>query len=105
VLSFGPALVMLYDFVGRWEGGDEFLAMLTDASGAGKDDELTDDQLKRRIRDRLSGQAPVLGLSRVSASIGIARYPKDGRTAEVLIRVAEDRMRKDKGGQRAGRDS
>jgi diguanylate cyclase (GGDEF)-like protein len=73
-----------YDPVGRW-GGDEFLALLTDVHG------VDEHALKRRIRQRLTSEGVPLGLPDLSASIGIARYPGDGDTAEALIEVAQER--------------
>ena len=67
-------------------GGDEFGVVL----GLGTSSD-TADWLRRRVEVVLGGghQAPMPNLS---ASIGVANYPVDGRTADELMRVADMRM-------------
>ncbi|MEO0424129.1 MAG: diguanylate cyclase [Pseudomonadota bacterium] len=74
------------DFVARL-GGDEFvmLARMTDTVDAGI--------LARRLGEALSRPVPLaIGEVSVSTSIGVARYPEDGRTRDVLLRRADKAM-------------
>jgi diguanylate cyclase (GGDEF)-like protein len=70
-----------YDFAARI-GGDEFGVQLADT----KEDQSS---LARRISTRMES----IGYS---LSVGIARYPEDGRTARELLEAADKRMYEDK---------
>lgn len=61
-------------------GGDEFALVLPEASGEAAD------QVARRVCGRLAsdGQSPPL-----TASVGIAVYPRDGETQEALLAAAD----------------
>ncbi|MCM2267825.1 MAG: GGDEF domain-containing protein [Elusimicrobiales bacterium] len=72
------------DFVGRY-GGEEFGIVLPRADSAG---------LLRKaetMRARIEGEVFSQGLEKVrlTISIGIAHFPKDGRTAEELVAAAD----------------
>ena len=78
------------DLVAR-HGGDEFVVLLR-ALPAAKADELAE-RTAARIRESLA--APVeteAGAFPLTASIGTAVHPRDGRTADELIRTADRRM-------------
>ncbi|PIC83270.1 GGDEF domain-containing protein [Sporosarcina sp. P1] len=72
------------DYVVRW-GGDEFVHVILDL----KEDTLS--EYVRSLRSKLS-DLDVESVSAVSASIGIAVYPDDGETFEVLIQKADTSM-------------
>ena len=65
-------------------GGDEFfvLAPETDRAGTG--------QLAARITRAVGGATS--GVETVRASLGIAVFPEDGRTATTLLQAADDRL-------------
>lgn len=68
-------------------GGDEFTALLTDCDAAKAD------QIAHRIVDDLSASFELHGRSLfVSASIGVAFYPEDGKDSSSLIRAADAAM-------------
>jgi diguanylate cyclase (GGDEF)-like protein len=69
-------------------GGDEFAVVLPETAGAGAG------HLARRIADRLATdtEAP-----RLSVSIGLAVYPRDGLAAELLLSAADRRLYEVKG--------
>jgi diguanylate cyclase (GGDEF)-like protein len=63
-------------------GGDEFVILLANAESA--------EALATRVVDILSRPFKVEGqIAHISASLGIARYPEHGRSADDLIRHAE----------------
>jgi diguanylate cyclase (GGDEF)-like protein/PAS domain S-box-containing protein len=69
-------------------GGDEFLVLLPDA-GRARDGE----RIARKILAEVRRPCVVGGRRlRVSASIGVAVYPQDGRSAETLTRHADQAM-------------
>lgn len=69
-------------------GGDEFVLLLTDL-----DDDAALDQALRRVLTRVAEPTSVGGLSlKVSASVGIARYPDDGDDPGLLLRHADIAM-------------
>ena len=77
------------DPVGR-VGGDEFVAF---ARGADEADVV--DAKRRALRDRTEFITKDLGVS-VSLSIGVARYPHDGKTYQELFDAADRAMYRDK---------
>ncbi len=79
--------------VGRW-GGDEFVAIVP-----GVRDYADVEQLARRFIRAISEPVCVDDLElAISASVGIAMYPRDGSEAGVLIRNADTAMYKAKQG-------
>lgn len=83
------------DVVGRF-GGDEFVALLADASlHQGK-------IVMRRLLEKVVQEVTVGGIP-VSISAGIACYPEDGRDLEQLIETADKRMYENKLSRRRGR--
>lgn len=72
------------DYVVRW-GGDEFVHVILDL----KENTLSD--YVRILRSKLSN-LDIESVNAVSASIGIAVYPDDGETFEVLIQKADTSM-------------
>ena len=77
------------DPVGR-VGGDEFVAF---ARGADEADVV--DAKRRALRDRTEFITKDLGVS-VSLSIGVARYPHDGKTYQELFDAADRAMYREK---------
>ena len=79
-------------------GGEEFSLILAGASkeAARKRAELLRDEVKQ-LSVAHAGQL----LGKVSVSFGVAAYPEDGRTAEVLVRAADQALYSAKA---AGRD-
>lgn len=83
------------DTVARW-GGDEFVVLLPRA-----EDVAALDRCARRLIERLSETYLINGLEhRVSASIGLALFPADGRDAEALLAHADAAMYQAKDGGR-----
>ena len=79
-------LVRDVDTVARL-GGDEFTAVLSDCSTE------TAEQVGQRIVDDLSASFEVQGKSLfVSASVGVAFYPDDGKDTTALIKAADSAM-------------
>jgi diguanylate cyclase (GGDEF)-like protein/PAS domain S-box-containing protein len=75
------------DAVGRW-GGDEFTVVLEDLTSA---EEAA--KVAQKLVRALSRPVALEGTEeKVSASIGIAMYPDNGRTLEDLIRAADRAM-------------
>ncbi|MEP5764738.1 MAG: EAL domain-containing protein [Halieaceae bacterium] len=69
-------------------GGDEFVVVLPEAGDAGDVRLIAD-----RIRQELAREIPVEGLEvQVSASIGVAQYPHDGKDGEALMMHADTAM-------------
>lgn len=84
-----------FDVVARL-GGDEFAVL---ASGLS---ESAIDELGKRVVDAISSPVTIRGRSvKVTASIGIASYPKDARDATQLVDVADRAMYSAKRGGRA----
>jgi len=77
-------------------GGDEFALVLpeTGASAASV--------VARRVCDRLANDAKE---PRLFVSVGVAIYPRDGKTIENLLRAADHALYKTKGGRRTGVDN
>lgn len=72
------------DLVARF-GGDEFLLLL-----AGQDIEAEVGRIDERIRQLVAEPIPVAGTSvRVTATLGAALFPRDGRDFETLLRRAD----------------
>jgi diguanylate cyclase (GGDEF)-like protein len=72
-----------YDFAGRY-GGDEFALLLTgttDSNGA----------IAVRIEDAVSELTTELSVP-VSTSVGVARWPADGKSVAQLMGIADARM-------------
>jgi diguanylate cyclase (GGDEF)-like protein len=64
-------------------GGDEFAAILPGA------DRQAAHEVAERIRHAVSGLSATTGGPRVTISIGVACFPDDGRTKDVLVGVAD----------------
>lgn len=79
--------VRLHDFVSR-VGGDEFVAVLPDAPATRELSRL----IARLGRDLAKAPIAELADGDVSASIGLARFPEDGDTLDVLLGVADRAM-------------
>ncbi|GAA0796396.1 GGDEF domain-containing protein [Marinobacterium sediminicola] len=81
------AVIRAEDLLARI-GGDEYVVLLSHAST-----EADTTAVAQRILDRLQEPIPVAGESaRVSASIGIARFPDDGADLEALLKAADAAM-------------
>ncbi|MET3601200.1 EAL domain-containing protein [Martelella mangrovi] len=75
------------DFLGRL-GGDEFAIIVQDAAGGP-----SFEQIASRLLTEISKPAVLLGREIFpSASIGIARYPEDGKNRETLLKKADSAM-------------
>jgi diguanylate cyclase len=80
------------DIVSRW-GGDEFVCLLLEVR---QEDDVT--RLAEKMIDQLAEASELKGtILSIRASIGIAIYPADGETAEVLFKNADTAMYKAKG--------
>ena len=80
------ALVQAPDFVARL-GGDEFAVILPGVSAR------TAPDMVDRIREALDAAVELDGVAvRVEASVGIAGYPRDGDSADVILRGADAAM-------------
>ncbi len=80
------------DMVSRW-GGDEFVCLLLEIK---QDADVTRlaEQLVNRIAEPCEFNGTVLS---ITSSIGIAMYPEDGETADILFKNADTAMYKAKG--------
>jgi diguanylate cyclase (GGDEF)-like protein len=76
------------DVVAR-QGGDEFSVLVPEADEAGAT------LLAQRIEEAL-GQIAAIGQEPVRASIGMALYPRDGATPDVLLEKADRELRRTK---------
>jgi len=79
------------DTVSR-QGGDEFAILVArPATAAGVD------KVARKIRAALGRPVVIAGVSLTpKASIGVAVYPRAGRSAEAMIAAADDSMYREK---------
>lgn len=84
------------DTVARF-GGDEFVLLLTDLA-AEEDTKIVADRVLAAVREEIPFGEHTL---RVSTSIGVAVYPRDGEDAEALLKCADMAMYEVKA---AGRD-
>lgn len=80
------------DMVSRW-GGDEFVCLLLEVK---QDEDVTHlaEQLVNRIAEPCKFNGTVLS---ITSSIGIALYPEDGETADILFKKADTAMYEAKG--------
>lgn len=80
------------DFVSRW-GGDEFVCLLFEVK---QEADVT--RLAERMINRIAEPCEFNGTTlSIRASIGIAIYPADGETADILFKNADTAMYKAKG--------
>lgn len=80
-------------------GGDEFIVILE--SGAG---ELAPKQVAEKIKKSIRRPATIDSITvQVSVSIGIACYPDDGDTVDVLMSISDTAMYADKKKQKKAR--
>jgi diguanylate cyclase len=80
------------DMVSRW-AGDEFVCLLLEVKREADVTRLAEDMV-----DRISETCEIDGTDfSISVSIGIAIYPADGETAEILFKNADTAMYKAKG--------
>ena len=86
------SLVREEDTVSRW-GGDEFMCLLLDIKQEADVSHLAE-KMVNRIAEACEFNGIVLS---VRASIGIAIYPADGETADILFKNADTAMFKAKG--------
>ena len=89
------ALIREGDTVARI-GGDEFLVLLPEVTGAGEAEAVCDRILKGIRRDWAVGSHRF----RISGSLGVAVFPADGADADALIREADRAMYRAKDGGR-----
>jgi diguanylate cyclase (GGDEF)-like protein len=76
-----------YDFAARF-AGDEFVALLaTDSNKGVQESREAEASFGRRLLTRCARHKPS-----ISISMGVSRFPEDGRTAADLLRVADERM-------------
>lgn len=87
------------DYPARY-GGDEFVVVLpqTDEQGA----RLMVERLQRTIEGHVFLQEEGINV-RLGASAGAATYPSEAASKEALIRLADERMYRDKDARRGGR--
>lgn len=86
------SLVRAEDMVSRW-GGDEYVCLLLEV---GHEADVI--RLARTMIDRIAEEfEPSGAILSVGCSIGIALYPEDGESAEVLLKNADEAMYRAKG--------
>lgn len=86
------SLVRDEDIVSRW-GGDEFVCLLLEVN---READVT--QLAEKMINKISEVFEFNGITlSIGASIGIAIYPADGDTADILFKNADTAMYKAKG--------
>lgn len=93
------AAVRETDYPARY-GGDEFVVILpqTDLPAA----EALAEKLRRQVEAHLFLQEEGIN-ARLGLSLGVATYPNEARSKESLIRLADERMYKDKDHRKEGR--
>jgi len=75
--------VRLVDTVARY-GHDEFVVVAPGSAGLA---------MARRVAELVAGVEPVNGDGPVTVTVGVARFPEDGRSAEELLSSAERALR------------
>jgi diguanylate cyclase (GGDEF)-like protein len=93
------AAVRETDYPARY-GGDEFVVILpqTDLPSA----KAFAEKLRRLVEGHTFLQEEGIN-ARLGVSLGVASYPTDAATKEVLVRTADQRMYEDKQARKAGR--
>lgn len=83
------------DLVSRW-GGDEFVCLLFEVK-----EEADATRLAEKMKNRIAESCEFNGTTlSIEASIGIAIYPTDGETADILFKNADTAMYKAKGAKK-----
>jgi len=86
------AAVRETDYPARY-GGDEFVVILPQTDGTSA--RLLSEKLRALIEEHVFLQEEGIN-ARLGISLGVATYPEDARNKESLIRVADERMYRDK---------
>ncbi|WP_246350797.1 HD domain-containing phosphohydrolase [Deinobacterium chartae] len=103
--SFARALRAAFQGEGRLYrlGGDEFVGLIYNGPDEGRSQRALL-ELQRHCRERVEQAAQQVyleGLSHLSASVGIASYPLEARGGAELMRLADQRMLRQKAGRHA----
>lgn len=86
------SFVRAEDMVSRW-GGDEFVCLLLEV---GREDEVV--RIARSMIASIAEEFECAGTTlSVGCTIGVAMYPRDGESAEVLLKNADEAMYRAKG--------
>ncbi|XZG70822.1 diguanylate cyclase domain-containing protein [Chitinibacteraceae bacterium HSL-7] len=80
-------LIRSDDTLARW-GGDEFVMLLDSQIDSAREQQLLG-QLERMLNQPINWQGEAI---QISASIGIAHYPRDGYSPEDVVKAADQRM-------------
>ena len=83
------------DTVSRW-GGDEFVCLLSEVKQEADVTRLAE-MMVNRISEAFTFKGTVIS---ISVSVGIAIYPADGETADILFKNADSAMYKAKGSEK-----
>lgn len=78
-------------------GGDEFVVILREANLSGA--QIVINRMREMLSEEMIPAAPTLKLS---ASVGIALFPEDGKSSEELLEAADRRMYRDKQARKLG---